>query len=138
MIEIISVRDLRYHSSIEVPIEKKDVIRDKRYYPTIQYLYDDIRKKLAEKTRETYGEVNFKNIWIEVSRLYDREFLTRLLSIWKEEVFKKFIKILEEISLEKEKEIIQDCLKSDSMHAELEKYFLLDFWKETSLSSVEK
>ena len=138
MIEIISVRDLRYHSPIEVPIEKKDVIRDKRYYPTIQYLYDDIRKKLAVKTKEIYGKENFKNIWLEVSTLYDKNFLTKLIFIWKEKVFKKSIKILGEVSLEKENEIIQDCLTSDSMHAELETYFLLGFWKETSLGSMGK
>ena len=138
MIEIVSVRDLRYHSPIEVPIEKKDVIRNSRYYHTIQYLYDDIRKKLAVKSKEIYGEENLKNIWVEVSALYDKNFLTKLISIWKEKVFKKSIEILEEVSLEKENEIIQNCLTSDSMHAELEKYFLLEFWKETSLSSMGK
>lgn len=126
MIEIMSVRELRYSSPIEVPIEKKEVIRDNKCYPTIQYLYDEIRKKLAEKTKEIYGEENFKNVWKEVTCQYDKEFLNKLLYIWKEKVFEESIKISGEINAEKEKEVIQKCLKSDELKVKLETYFLAD------------
>lgn len=124
MIEIISVRELRYSSPIEVPIKKQEVIRDNKCYPTIQYLYNEIRKKLAEKTKEVYGEENFKNVWKEVTCLYDKEFLNKLISIWKEKVFEESIKISGETYAEKE--MIQKCLKSDELKVKLETYFLSD------------
>lgn len=136
MIEIISVREIRYSSPIEVPIEKKEVIRDKRYYYTIQHLYEEARKKVSQKTKEIYGDEHYKNIWREVSGLFDKEFLIKLISIWKEKVFKKIIKISKEISLEEEQQIIQECLEDNSLQVELELYFLSDFWNNISLSSM--
>lgn len=138
MIEIISVRELRYHSPKEVPIEKEDVIKNDKYYCTIQHIYDKTRQKVAQKTKEVYGEENFTIMWREVCYLYDKEFLNKLISIWKEKVFKKAAKTTEEINpeKEKEKEIIEGCLQDDSIQLELEEYFLSDFWKNTSLASM--
>lgn len=136
MIEILNVRELRYSSPTEVPIEKKEVIRDKRYYYTIQHLYEETRKKVSQKTKEVYGDECYKNIWREVSGLFDKEFLTKLISIWKEKVFKEIMKISKEISLEKEQQIIQECLEDTSFQVELELYFLSDFWNNISLRSM--
>lgn len=132
MIEILGVRELRYSSPEDVPIRKEDVIKDVKYYK-IQSIYDYIRKMLSEKTKRVYGEIHTKDIWNQISSLYDKNFLNKFISIWKRKVFEKASSISQEIDLQKEREIIEECLKDNSIQAELEEYFTSEFWKGTHL-----
>ena len=135
MIEILAVRELRYSSIEDVPIRKEDVIKDRRYYK-IQATYDSIRKMLSEKTKRVYGERHTRDIWNQISSLYDQNFLSQFILIWKRKVFEKAAKISEEIDEKKEREIIEECLEDSSIQAELKEYFASEFWKGTHLSEL--
>lgn len=136
MIEIISVRELRYSSPEDVPIKKQEVIRDSKYYTEIQITYDKIRKMLLEKVKEKYEIIHIKDAWSQVSNQYDREFFNRLIYVWKRNVFDKTKTISKEIVLQKEKEIIEECFKDGSVQLEVEEYFASEFWKGIHLSKI--
>lgn len=135
MIEILNVRDLRYASIEEVPIKKEDVIKDVKYYKVLS-TYDLIRKMLSEKTKRVYGERHTRDIWNQISSLYDQNFLDHFILIWKGKVFEKAAGISEEIDEKKEREIIEECFEDKSIRKELEEYFSSEFWKGTHLPEL--
>ena len=138
MFRIETIKGRRYSSIKEVPIKKEDVLGNTNYYLKVQTTYDGIREKLSEKTKKVYGERHTRDIWMQITSLYDRNFLNKFIFVWQEKVFLKvgMCSCSEEINSQREKEIIDECLNDESIQTELEEYFLSDFWKNTHLSEL--
>ena len=124
MIEIVEVKEARYNSVDEVPIEKYKVMRNKKYCQNIQKSYEKIRKEFHEQWKENSKE-NESSEWKEIVRIFDKNFINAFLCIWKENVFEKSINFSrDELGLEKEKQLIEEALEDGKIQEKVKQFFL--------------
>lgn len=120
MIEIIATRELRYSTIEDVPIEKKEIVKDPKYCKIIDNMYKDIRRKINELLKK-----KDKSEWKKIADNYDISFLDELISVWKKHVFEKnkmFSK--NDLGTEEEKQLLFETLLEQDVQKEIEEYFI--------------